>query len=236
MYLDYTGGRLYAESQLRQHIELLSDNVFGNPHSTNPTSPAMTNLVEQARTAVLEYFEGFEDGTLSYLALPAVEIGLKHIQNIGIDRIHERVRCLTGCLLESLLALRHSNGMPVVHICGPTTPEKRGGTIAFNVYDPAGKRLDCYRVQEEANSWKISLRSGCFCNPGLREITLAFAENELMPCFLDKEQVTYSQFLEKIDSRLKEGALRISVGLVTNFADVCCFLQFIQGFVDTRTT
>src|SRR4029077_14979750 len=38
----------------------------------------------------------FEDGTLDYLALPAVEIGLQHIAAIGIDVIHERVRCLTG--------------------------------------------------------------------------------------------------------------------------------------------
>src|SRR2546421_6950701 len=28
---------------------------------------------------------GFEDGTLNYLSLPAVEIGLRHIAGIGID-------------------------------------------------------------------------------------------------------------------------------------------------------
>jgi selenocysteine lyase/cysteine desulfurase len=97
--------------------------------------------------------EGFEDGTLSYLTIPAVEIGLKHIENIGIDMIHERVSCLTGWLLENLLALRHSNGMPVMRIYGPTTPEKRGGTIAFNVYDPAEKQFDCYMVQEKQNAY-----------------------------------------------------------------------------------
>jgi hypothetical protein len=75
-------------------------------------------------------------------------------------------------------------------------------------------------------------RSGCFCNPGVREICLDFAGDELLVCFLDKEQTRYSQFLEKIDDRAKEGALRISVGLVTNFADVSCCLQFVQSFVD----
>jgi selenocysteine lyase/cysteine desulfurase len=58
--------------------------------------------------------EGFEDGTLNYLSLPAVEIGLKHLQAIGMDTIHERVHCLTGWLLDTLLSLRHSNGMPLV--------------------------------------------------------------------------------------------------------------------------
>ena len=42
VYLDYTGGGLYAESQLREHMALLSGGVFGNPHSTNPTSQAAT--------------------------------------------------------------------------------------------------------------------------------------------------------------------------------------------------
>ena len=56
IYLDYTGGGLYGESQLRQHMNLLSNGVFGNPHSNNPTSLAMTRLVEQARAYVLDYF------------------------------------------------------------------------------------------------------------------------------------------------------------------------------------
>jgi selenocysteine lyase/cysteine desulfurase len=54
--LDYTGGGQYAESQLREHMELLRSHVFGNPHSTNPASQAMTNLVEHVRTHVLDYF------------------------------------------------------------------------------------------------------------------------------------------------------------------------------------
>src|SRR6266700_6819309 len=56
IYLDYTGGGLYAECQLREHFDLLSHHVFGNPHSLNPTSRAMTELVEQARASVLDFF------------------------------------------------------------------------------------------------------------------------------------------------------------------------------------
>jgi molybdenum cofactor sulfurtransferase len=56
VYLDYTGGSLYAEAQLREHMALLSDGIFGNPHSKNLTSLAMTHLAEQAREAVLEFF------------------------------------------------------------------------------------------------------------------------------------------------------------------------------------
>ena len=61
VYLDYTGSGLYAASQIHQHMNLLEQGVFGNPHSNNPTSLAMTHLVEQARSYVLEYFNGFPD-------------------------------------------------------------------------------------------------------------------------------------------------------------------------------
>src|SRR3954452_5541951 len=38
IYLDFTGGGLYADCQLREHMQMLSRNVYGNPHSANPTS------------------------------------------------------------------------------------------------------------------------------------------------------------------------------------------------------
>ena len=429
VYLDYTGGGLYAECQVREHLELLCRHVFGNPHSTNPASQAMTHLVERARQFVLSFFRaspqeyvviftpnasgalklvgesypfapggrymltfdnhnsvngirefaqakgapvtyvpleppglrvneahlqrllaqarpgqpnlfaypaqsnvtgvqhpldwiahaqqqgwdvlvdcaafvpsnrldlsvwhpdfvplsfyklfgyptgvgcllarksalsrlrrpwfsggtitlssvlaadapgsgfyltpgeaGFEDGTVNYLMLPAVEIGLRYLDAIGIETIHERVGCLTGWLLDQLLALRHSNGQPVLRIYGPTTTERRGGTIAFNCCDPSGQILDCYAIQQEANQWGLSLRSGCFCNPGVREFALGLAREELASLFRHKERTTYEQFLQLIDNR-KQGALRVSVGLATNFSDVYHFLQFAQSYV-----
>ena len=57
IYLDYTGGGLYAELQLRQHQELLRRHVFGNPHSSNPTSLDATRFVEHAREYVLRFFQ-----------------------------------------------------------------------------------------------------------------------------------------------------------------------------------
>lgn len=53
VYLDYTGGGLYADAQLRAHTELLRAHTFGNPHSCNPTSRAATALCEDARAEVL---------------------------------------------------------------------------------------------------------------------------------------------------------------------------------------
>ncbi len=61
VYLDYTGGGLYAQSQLLEHMRLLESGVFGNPHSINPTSAASTELVERARAYVLEFFNASPD-------------------------------------------------------------------------------------------------------------------------------------------------------------------------------
>ena len=66
IYLDYTGGGLYAESQLHRHNRLLAEHVFGNPHSSNPTSQAATQLVEHAREYVLKFFNADPD---EYLAI-----------------------------------------------------------------------------------------------------------------------------------------------------------------------
>ena len=63
VYLDYTGGGLYAASQVQEHAAMLAEQVLGNPHSVNPSSMETTRRVEQARAAVLDYFGGTGDYT-----------------------------------------------------------------------------------------------------------------------------------------------------------------------------
>ncbi|HVN15728.1 MAG TPA: aminotransferase class V-fold PLP-dependent enzyme [Anaerolineales bacterium] len=426
IYLDYTGGGIYAESQLRQHQKLLAENVFGNPHSTNPTSQAATKLVEHAREYVLDFFHAdpdeylaiftanasgalklvgesypfpngrylltfdnhnsvngirefahargaevtyipvalpdmrldestldlelsrpsknghnlfafpaqsnfssvkhplewiekahalgwdvlldvaafvptnpldlskvkpdfapisfykmfgyptglgaliarkealaklhrpwfaggtitvasvqgdkyyladgapaFEDGTLDYLNIPAIEIGLKHIESIGYDVIQERVHCLTGWLLENLTQMKHSTGEPLVRVYGPTTNEDRGGAVTVNFFDKDGHPLDHRFVENEANKVNISLRTGCFCNPGAGEVALGISRMELAACFTQpahQQRLSIDDFRVCIDGK-SSGAVRISIGMVTNFNDVQAFLEFARGLL-----
>lgn len=426
IYLDYTGGGLYAESQLRRHSKLLAEHVFGNPHSSNPTSQAATRLVEHAREYVLKFFNAdpdeylaiftnnasgalkligesypfsngrylltfdnhnsvngirefahargasvtyipvalpdmrvdasqlslelsqpsksghnlfafpaqsnfssvkhplewieeahqhgwdvildaaafvptsrldlsevkpdfvpisfykmfgyptglgvllarkealaklhrpwfaggtitvasvqgdkyymadgasaFEDGTIDYLNIPAVEIGLKHIESIGYDVIHERVHALTGWLLSNLTQLKHSNGVPLVRVYGPTSGEGRGGAVTVNFYDKDDKAFDHRYIEEKANEVNISLRTGCFCNPGAGEVALQISRVELDVCFTQpthEERLSIDDFRKCIDGK-SSGAVRISVGMVTNFKDVQGFLAFAKGLL-----
>jgi selenocysteine lyase/cysteine desulfurase len=430
-YLDYTGGGLYADSQLREHMALLSRGVFGNPHSTNPTSQAATKLDEHAREFVLEFFnaspdeyyvvftqnasgalklvgeaypfapggqylltfdnhnsvngirefarargamvsyspvtppdlrindgrlraalataipgaanlfaypaqsnfsgvqhslewiaeaqshgwdvlldsaafaptnrldlsrwkpdyvplsfykmfgyptgvgaliarkasltklhrpwfaggtitissvqgdgyylaEGqtaFEDGTINYLTLPAVEIGLKYLASVGVETVHERVMCLTGWLLDQLTALRHSNGQPLARVYGPTTTEGRGGTITVNFIDANGKVIDHRVVEEAASKVDISLRTGCFCNPGAGENALGLTADELRDCFDHEERMTFEQFIVAMSQKDVEavGAVRVSLGIASNFADAYRFMAFATTLLDAPT-
>lgn len=438
VYLDYTGGGLYAESQLREHFELLRHHVFGNPHSLNPTSRAATELVERARASVLDFFhasadeyvviftsnasqalklvgeaypfqpggqflllfdnhnsvngirefarakgasftylpvmapelrveeallfsfledgrkenpslfaypaqsnftgvqhplewieaaqargwdvlldaaafvptnsldlarwhpdfvplsfykmfgyptgvgcllarkrtlaklqrpwfaggtvwgisvqgdgyvllsggEGFEDGTLNYLNLSAVEIGLNYLSNIGMDSIHERIRILTDWLLATLLSLRHSNGASLVEVYGPHSTDRRGGTIALNFLDPRGAVIDERVIDRRASEIRLSLRTGCFCNPGAGEAAFHISKESLRKVFHEQPEdtlpqlfrgeggMTWDQFLANLGMQ-SGGAVRVSLGLATNFSDVYRLVQFARTFLDT---
>ena len=182
---------------------------------------------------------GFEDGTLNYLAIPAVEIGLRHLDTIGIDTIQTRVRCLTEWLLQSLLELRHTNGRPLVRIYGPLTSAARGGIVTMNFYDPEGHLLDYRRVEELATQNRISLRTGCFCNPGAGEAAEGLTANDVSAALEESADMTMPRFLQIITHRggKSAGAIRVSLGLASNFGDVDAFVKFAASLRDqTRMT
>jgi selenocysteine lyase/cysteine desulfurase len=174
---------------------------------------------------------GFEDGTVDYLGVPAVGIGLDHVSSVGVETIHTRVMCLTGWLLEALGGLRHANGAPIVRIYGPAGTDRRGATIAMNFFDPSGVLIDSVRVERRANMVGISLRSGCHCNPGVREAALGLSTEEMAAAFKDKDRLSFEEFLRVIDGRTT-GAARASIGLASTFSDVYRFWEFARGFRD----
>jgi selenocysteine lyase/cysteine desulfurase len=189
----------------------------------------------QGRSHILAPREaGFEDGTLNYLSVPAVQIGLEYLERIGLQTIRTRVACLTAWLLSELLGLRHGNGRPMVRLYGPAGTIGRGGTITLNFYDPDGHLLDYRRVEELAGAQRISLRTGCFCNPGAGEIAEGLTEGDMLAAITSDVDMTLPLFLQVIRHRggKSAGAIRISLGLASNFADVDAFLEFAAGFRD----
>ena len=176
----------------------------------------------------------FEDGTINYLNIPAIKTGLQHLEKVGIETIGERVHCLTGWLLDNLLSLQHSNGKPMVRIYGPTDTWMRGGTVTLNFYGPDERLLDYRRIEELANAERISLRTGCFCNPGSGEIAEGLTTEDMMAGFNAGPDLNLPHFVQVIQHRGNKsaGAIRISVGLATNFTDVYRFMHFAAGLRD----
>jgi selenocysteine lyase/cysteine desulfurase len=194
----------------------------------------------QGRAHILSPHEaGFEDGTLNYLGIPAIELGLRHLESIGIDTIGTRVRCLTAWLLDRLMTLQHSNGRLMARIYGPMTTTSRGGTVTMNYYDPEGHLLDYRRVEELAGLQRISLRTGCFCNPGAGETAEGLTEADVRAALEADADMNLPRFLQVVRHRSGKsaGAIRVSLGLVSNFADVYRFMQFAESLRDqTRLT
>ena len=174
----------------------------------------------------------FEDGTLDYTNIPAVDDGLAFLERVGLDLIHERVRCLTGWLLDALLALRHTGGRPLVTVYGPVTNEGRGATIAFNIHDATGAVVEHTEVETRAAEAGISLRTGCFCNPGAGEVALGLSTGALDRCFTDSgDRMTREDFGRCLEGETSPGAVRVSLGLASTFADAHAFIRFAGRFL-----
>jgi molybdenum cofactor sulfurtransferase len=175
----------------------------------------------------------FEDGTPNYLGIAAVDAGLEFLSGIGIERINAHVMCLTGSLLAGLRGLRHSDGSPMVRIYGPDSSEARGGSVAFNLIDPAGELVDFREVERRTNEANVSIRTGFFCNPGAAEFAFEYECDDAFQCIktLTAETFTLQRFSDCMSDHAV-GAVRASVGIASNQADLDCLLRVLATFRD----
>ncbi len=169
----------------------------------------------------------FEDGTPNFLHIPDVEAGLAWISAIGIDVIHERVTCLTGWLLDRLGAMRHSNGQPMTRIYGPADLRGRGATIAFNLLDPNGAVVDERAVARDTAAAGISIRTGCFCNPGAGEGMFNLTKADVIRA-LHRRAKTVDEYIEALNVP-SAGGIRASFGLASNIDDAVRFADFVES-------
>jgi molybdenum cofactor sulfurtransferase len=179
--------------------------------------------------------EAYEDGTLNFLSIPAVTMGLNFLKQVGMKRINEHVTNLAKLLLNRVQTPRHSSGTPLVRVYGPTTSEFRGATIALNLLTPSGKELDYRLVEELAIDEKISIRTGCFCNPGAAEAAFQYPAVNAYQCFeqLSPEGFSLQQFSACMSDK-PVGAIRASLGIASNEADVLRFVELLGRFTDYK--
>jgi len=102
--------------------------------------------------------------------------------------------------------------------------------VAFNFLHPDGRVVDERYVDRVAAEHGVSLRTGCFCNPGAGEIAFTISRETLVGHEFG-EGMTLEDYVREIGLP-SGGAVRPSLGLVSNLADIHRFLDFASSFID----
>jgi len=92
---------------------------------------------------------------------------------------------------------------------------------------------DVHDILLRAREAKISLRTGCFCNPGDGEVAHGIPRDLMASCFLPgAEPPSFEECAERIRATTGRtpNTVRVSLGLASNFSDVYAFIGFVQQF------
>lgn len=176
--------------------------------------------------------EKFENGTVNYLDIPAITNGLNFINSINIEIISARIKDLCGSLLYKLSQLRHQNGLPLINIYGPKNTENRGGTLLLNFFDCQGQQYPFQDIEQRANAINISLRTGCFCNPGIDELNNDIPVDQLQHYFTGRDHGDSEDMMQVLGGR--RGAVRLSLGIPTTRDDIETFIRFAEELLNKR--
>src|SRR3954469_8940112 len=174
----------------------------------------------------------FEDGTPAFLSIAALADGFKLFDEVCVRRLNAHVMRLTAYLFDGLRGLKHANGNPLVRVYGPTSMRDRGPTIAFNVLDLLGRAIPFAAIETRAREEGVSLRGGCFCNPGASEAAFGFRADETARC-LDQiagDGFSIERFAECLGPDVAVGAVRASLGLPSNVEDVERALAVVRSY------
>ncbi len=165
--------------------------------------------------------EGFEDGTPNFLAAGAIESGFRFLEQVPSAALSARLQALTAYALDRMTALTHADGAQGVRLYGPRGLDDRGGTVAFNLLDARGRVVPYCAVEARARDMRVAIRGGCFCNPGAAEAAFDFARYDVAACLNALgDSFTIPLFQARLGPDATVGALRLSVGLPTSFADI----------------
>jgi selenocysteine lyase/cysteine desulfurase len=172
--------------------------------------------------------EGFEDGTPDFLGIAALPAGFDLLAQVGMTRLQRRVAALTAELFGRLQSLRHGNGARRLRIYGPDSLGPRGGTLCFNLLDRDGRVQPYSPFEHATRAAGISVRGGCFCNPGAAEAAFVHDAARWERCLRALgSDFTPQRFAACAGA--EAGAIRASVGLATNVADLDRLVDLVAG-------
>ena len=114
--------------------------------------------------------------------------------------------------------------------CTDRRPGTAAAARAFNFLHPDGRAIDERFVDRVAAAHRISVRTGCFCNAGAGETAFSLSRDTLIGAeFADG--MILDDYIALVGMPTG-GAVRVSLGLATNFSDIRRFLGFATEFRD----
>lgn len=175
--------------------------------------------------------DGFEDGTVNFLGIAALDAGFDLLARVGMPRLAARVDGLAASFAAGLNALRHRSGAPLATIYGPAIPGERGGGVAFNLRNGRGEPIPFSVAEERAARGGVAVRGGCFCNPGAAEAAFGLDASETGRCLTRLgDRFTIPAFRECMGREV--GAVRASFGLANVDSDVTRALRVFASFLE----
>lgn len=175
--------------------------------------------------------EGFEDGTANFLGIAAIAAGLEHLEALGLPNIERHATGLALELIDALTSARHRNGRALAEVYGPRDGMSRGATVAFNVLDDSGVVVPYAVVEQAARDARVSVRGGCFCNPGASEAAFRFPADATARCLTSTKAEGWS--LERFGECMwgyPVGAVRASFGAPSNAWDLRRLMAVVESF------
>ena len=94
----------------------------------------------------------FEAGVPNMAQVVGLAAGIKYLQSIGLEEVHEHEKALTGYLLNEL------NQIPGIAIVGPADISLRGGTVSFTL-----DGIHPHDLGQYLDSAGIAVRTGHHC-------------------------------------------------------------------------
>ncbi|MEO5817098.1 MAG: aminotransferase class V-fold PLP-dependent enzyme [Gemmatimonadaceae bacterium] len=175
--------------------------------------------------------EGFEDGTANFLGISAIPAGLDYLESLGLKNIERHSTGLAVQLIDALTSSRHRNGRPLAEVYGPHDSESRGATVAFNVLTHSGDVVPYAVVEQRARDAHVSVRGGCFCNPGASEAAFRFPADAMAQCLTSTKAEGWSlQRFGECMIGYPVGAVRASFGAPSNASDLRRLVAVVESF------
>ena len=141
-------------------------------------------------------------------------------------------------MYRELKPLKHDSGVQQVNLLGPEDRSKTGGNIIMTFCNPDESLIPFDLIEAKANEKMISIRSGCFCNPGIDEANHCATTEELRDYFTSRDHGHYFEMTSYLNKL--RGSTRVSVGLATTKDDLDTFIDFVKSlrnksFVDQKS-